>query len=158
MLNHFVLYAAAFEKAYQSRDFAILEPFFTQDAVYEIQRPAEPTLLIRGRDRLLAYMAWTTEHFDLRFAKREILRIDGPHVDANAVRVHGVAVYTLDTWERCHLSMGETAIFRGDRIERLVDRISPGGFHEMKWIVENHPDRFAPDVLELPSAFAGQGA
>jgi hypothetical protein len=32
---HFARYAAAFEKAFENDDWKVVEPFFTEDAVYE---------------------------------------------------------------------------------------------------------------------------
>jgi len=151
MLERFVHYAAAFEEAYRSRDFAPLAAYFTEDAEYEIHAPGLPSQRHRGRDAVLAYLEWITEHFDLRFAERRLLRVEGPLVREGRVEIHGIAVYTLDTGERCHLSMSEAAHFRGDRIERLVDTLSPGAAHEMRWLVEKHPDRFPAEVLGPPA-------
>ena len=157
IIERFVRYAAAFEESYESGDFAPLAPFFTEDAVYEIHAPGRPDQRHEGRDAVLAYMAWITTHFDKRFAERKILRAAGPFEKENTVEVVGIAVYTLATGERSFLSMSECAHFRGDRISRLVDDLSPGGAHEMHCIVGAHPDRFAVDVLSQPSPDALPG-
>jgi hypothetical protein len=34
-IPRFAAYAAAFEKSYENRDWSLLEPFFTEDAVYD---------------------------------------------------------------------------------------------------------------------------
>ena len=147
MLERFIQYAATFEDAYEGRDFAILEPYFTEDVQYEIRGYDHEPLRHDGRDAVLGYLDWITERFDKRFARRQVLRVEGPSASENRVEVHGVAVYTLDTSERCHLSMSEVAYFRGDRIERLVDTLSPGAVHEMRLIVEKYPERFSAKVL-----------
>ncbi len=147
MIEAFVRYAAEFEHAYASRDFARLAPFFTEDAEYEIHAPGLPTQVHRGRDAVLDYLEWVTEHFDQRFASREIVRLAGPTPVEDGVEVHGMALYTLDEGERCHLTMTERAVFEGGRISRLVDTITPGGACEIRWIVERHPERFPQEIL-----------
>ena len=44
-LERFGQYAAAFEQAFESDDWSVLEPYFTEDAVYESS--ASPSLAIR---------------------------------------------------------------------------------------------------------------
>jgi hypothetical protein len=44
--------------------------------------------------------------------------------------------------------MSETAHFAGDRIERLVDRLSPGAWHEMQLVVARHPELFPANLLD----------
>ena len=147
LVERFVLYSVAFEEAYRSRRFSSLEEHFTEDAVYDIAGPGIATQRHEGRDAVLTYMEWITDAFDLRFARRQILRVAGPEERDGVVEVSAVAVYTLDSGERCHLSMSEAAHFEGERIARLVDSLSPGGVHEMKLVVEKHPDRFPAGVL-----------
>ena len=150
MLETFVRYAAAFEQAYESRDFTVLEPFFTEDAVYETYAPGLPNQRHEGRASVLGYLEWMTECFDQRFESRQLFRVSGPEVKDGVVELHGIAVYTLETGERCHLSLTEDAHFEGDRIFRLVDHLSLGAATEMKWIVEKYPDRFPAALLKPP--------
>ena len=145
--ERFVLYSLAFEEAYHSRRFSTLEDYFTEDAVYEIVGPGLASQCHEGRDAVLSYLEWITEAFDLRFEQRQILHVAGPEERDGVVEVAGVAVYTLDSGERCYLSTSEAAHYDGERIARLVDSLSPGGAHEIKFIVEKHPDRFPAGVL-----------
>jgi hypothetical protein len=148
LVKRFLEYAAAFERAYAARDFAALGPFFSEDACYEIHAEGEPVRRHAGRDAVLGYLAFVTEHFDRRFAERKLVHLDGPHLRGNAVETHGMALYRLPSGACCHLPMTETAHFRGDVIERLVDRLSPGGSHEMRVFVLRHPDLFPPALLD----------
>lgn len=150
MLKRFLAYAAQFEHAYTSRDFSGLEPFFSEDACYEIHAPGEPVRRHEGRDAVLEYFAFVTEHFDRRFAERRLLHVDGPHVreGEREVATHGIALYRLASGECCHLPMTETAHFRGEVIERLVDRLSPGAWHEMRFFITRHPELFSPALLD----------
>ena len=146
-VERFLQYAAAFEEAYRSRRFSSLEDHFTPDAVYEIQGPGVVPQRHEGRDAVFSYMEWITDAFDRRFEERQLLRVAGPTERDGAVELAGIAVYTLDSGERCHLSMSEIAHYEGDRIARLVDTLSPGGVHEVQLIVEKYPDRFPAGVI-----------
>jgi hypothetical protein len=153
MVERFVAYAAEFERAYRSRDFASLEAFFSETASYEIHLPGEAVRSYDGRDAVLAYLARITDEFDRRFAERRLVHVDGPHLrdGGRAVETHGVAVYRLASGEYCHLPMTETAHFAGDRIARLVDRLSPGAWHEMQLVITRHPELFRADLLDAAS-------
>jgi hypothetical protein len=153
VLKRFLEYATAFERAYASRDFSCLEGFFSEDVRYEIHSFGEPVRRHEGRDAVLRYLAYVTEHFDRRFASRKLVHVDGPHVREREreVETHGVAVYRLASGECCHLPMTETAHFRGELIERLVDRLSPGASHEMRIFVSGHPELFPSALLDPTS-------
>ena len=146
-VERFLQYAVAFEDVYRSRSFSDLEEHFTEDAVYEISGSGLAPQRHAGRDAVLRYLEWITEAFDLRFARCQLLRVSGPEECDGVIEVSGIAVYTLDSGERSHLSMSEAAHYEGDRISRLVDSVSPGGAHEMRLIVENNSSLFPADVL-----------
>jgi hypothetical protein len=152
-LERFLEYAAAFERAYASRDFSVLEPFFSEDTRYEIHAPGEPVRRHEGREAVLRYLAFVTEHFDRRFAERRLLHVDGPHVreSEGEIETHGIALYRLASGDCCHLPMTETAHFRGELIDRLVDRLSPGAWYEMQLFVTRHPELFSPALLDPTS-------
>jgi hypothetical protein len=150
MVKRYLEYAAEFERAYASRDFSSLEPFFSEEARYEIHAPGESVRRHEGRDAVLSYLAFVTENFDRRFAERKLLHVDGPHAreGGREIETHGIALYRLASGECCHLPMTETAHFRGERIERLVDRLSPGAWYEMRCFVTGHPELFSPALLD----------
>ncbi len=50
----FVAYAAAFEKAYVSDDWSLVEPFFTEEAVYEVALDPPMGGCFEGRAAILA--------------------------------------------------------------------------------------------------------
>ena len=147
MLDKFVEYAVTFERAYESRDFSVLEPCFTQDATYATHAPGLPDQRSEGRAAVLDHMAWMTEEFDRKFNSRQLLRVAGPEAIDDYVELHGIAVYTLATGERCHLALTEQAYFSDGKINRLVDRLSLGAAHEMQWFVETYPERFPASLI-----------
>ena len=66
MIDHYLAYAAAFEEAYASDDWARLEPFFTEDAVYDFIAPAPFGGTYEGRAAVLAQFKASVNGFDRR--------------------------------------------------------------------------------------------
>ena len=121
----FAEYAAAFEKAYASDEWSVVEPFFTEDAVYEVA--LEPPIggRFEGRAAILAYFKEILDRFDRRFESRELALIEGPKEDENSVWIRGRATYGAAGVPDFVLELEETATFEGDRIRRLEDRYDP---------------------------------
>ena len=119
----FARYAAAFEDAYKSDDWALLEPFFSEDAVYDVgDIPGPLGGRSEGRDAILAYFNRVLNSFDRRFATRTIGLVDGPREDGDTVWIRGSVVYTAPGVPDLRFELEETTTFRGDRICRLEDR------------------------------------
>ena len=119
----FAQYAAAFEKAYASDDWSLVEPWFTEDAVYAV--PDLPPPLggkQEGRDAILAYFPRVLDAFDRRFATREVKLLEGPRGEDDSVWIRGAAIYTAAGVPDLEFELEETAWFDGDRIRRLEDR------------------------------------
>jgi hypothetical protein len=124
-IPRFAAYAAAFEKSVASDDWSLLEPFFTEDAVYDI--PAGPPLggHVEGRDAVLAFFRDVLDRFDRRFESRALALLDGPKETGDAVWIRGSATYGAAGVPPLVLELEETATFEGDRIRRLEDRYEP---------------------------------
>jgi hypothetical protein len=124
-LQRFVAYAAAFEKAYASDDWSVVEPFFTEDAVYDAGLPGLLAGRIAGRDSILAYFRDVLDRFDRRFASRRVELVEGPRVDGDRVWLRGRAIYTAEGAPDLAFELEETARFSGDRIRLLEDAYAP---------------------------------
>jgi hypothetical protein len=124
-IPHFVRYAAAFEKAYATDDWSLVEPFFTEDARYDVPLPPPLGGRFEGRDAILAYFKRVLDGFDRRFASREVSPVDGPREQGRSVWVRGRARYTAPGVPDLEFELEETAWFEGDRIQRLEDRYDP---------------------------------
>ncbi len=120
-LQRFVAYAAAFEKAYANDDWSVVEPFFTEDAVYDAGLPGLLSGRIEGRDAILAYFRDVLDRFDRRFASRRVELVEGPREDGDAVWLRGRAIYTAERAPDLAFELEETARFSGDRIRYLED-------------------------------------
>ena len=118
-------YAAAFEKAFVNDDWSVVEPFFTEDAVYEVELDPPMGGRFEGRDAILAYFKQILDDYDRRFESREIEILDGPREEGDSVWLRGTATYRSPGVPPIVLELEETAHFDGDRIRRLEDAYDP---------------------------------
>jgi ketosteroid isomerase-like protein len=121
-IPRFAAYAAAFEKAFASDDWSLVEPFFTEDAVYEVDLPPPMGGRFVGRAAILGYFKRVLDDFDRRFATREVTLLEGPREEDDSVWLRGRAGYTAPNVPELEFELEETAWFDGDRIRRLEDR------------------------------------
>ena len=124
MIDRYLAYAAAFEEAYASDDWSTLEPFFTEDAVYEFIAPAPFGGKYEGRAAVLAQFKTSVNSFDRRFDSRTVEALEGPVEKEGGVWMRWAATYTLAGAPECRMEGEERAIFAGDRIRRLVDSVT----------------------------------
>jgi hypothetical protein len=146
-IPRFAEYAAAFEKAYESDDWSLIEPFFTEDAVYEVPDLPPPFgPRVAGRDAILAYFPRVLDAFDRRFASRSVGILEGPHAEGDRVRVRGSATYTAPGVPDLRFALEETAHFDGDRICRLVDRYTDGDVGALLEYLRMHGKRLGIEI------------
>ena len=124
LLSRFTQYAAAFEDAYASDDWSKLEPYFTEDAVYETIADAPFGNRTQGRDAVQQFFKQIVDGFDRRFDTRSVEMLEGPVERGNAVWFRWAAIYTLAGVPPLRMEGEETATFEGERIRRLEDRMS----------------------------------
>ena len=124
-IARFQEYAAAFEQVYKSDDWSVLEPYFTEDAVYEILGGQPFAGKHEGRDAVLAHMKRSVDSFDRRFETRELQVLEGPVQDGSSVWLRWRVSYRSPGLAQLVIDGEETAIFEGDQIRRLEDRFPP---------------------------------
>jgi hypothetical protein len=125
MTAHFAAYAAAFEKSYLSDDWSLVEPFFTEEAIYEVALDPPMGGCFEGRAAILAYFKAVLDRFDRRFESREIALLEGPKENGESLWIRGSATYRADGVPEFVLELEETVFFEGDRIRRLEDHYEP---------------------------------
>ena len=118
ILQRYQAYAEAFEQSYADDDWSHIEPFFTENAVYE----GEPDA--KGRDAVLARLKGGVDAFDRRMDSRT-LDFQPPTVDGDTLTVRWKVVYTKRGVPDLVISGVETAVFEGDRIARLGGSFDP---------------------------------
>jgi hypothetical protein len=102
-----------------------VEPFFTEDANYEIDLDPPLGGTIEGRAAILAYFKDSLDGFDRRFESRDLVLLEGPKEDGQSVWVRGCATYRAAGVPEFVLELEETAYFDEKRICRLVDHYEP---------------------------------
>ena len=120
----FLAYAAAFEQAFASDDWSVVAPHFTDDAVYET--PGGPPFGGRyaGRAAIVAQFKGVLDAFDRRFTARQLELLAGPEEREGGAWVEWRMTLALSGAPDLTIQGEELALFRGDQIYRLEDRVS----------------------------------
>lgn len=129
ILERFLAYADAFERTFEDDDWSRIEPFFTEDAVYE-GGPEDAT----GRDAVIAKLENGVSSFDRRMDSRTP-DFQTPDVEGDTLRMRWTVTYTKSGAPDLVISGLETARFRGDRIAVLRDDFDPAAEKAMgEWM------------------------
>ncbi len=140
-IARFAAYAAAFEKAFVTDEWTLVEPFFTEDAVYDV--PLDPPMggRFEGRPAILAYFKMVLDRFDRRFESREIAVLEGPTEAGDSVWIRGSATYRAAGVPEFVLELEETVHFDGDRIRLLEDRYEPAMKQTIAAYLKEHGEK-----------------
>ena len=124
MIERYAAYAAAFEEAYESDNWSVLEPYFTEEAVYDFI--AAPPLGGRheGRATVLNDFKDAVNGFDRLFKSRKVDLLEGPVEKDGDVWVRWAATYELEGAPDLRMEGEDRASFAGDRIRLLEDRVT----------------------------------
>lgn len=139
ILQRFGAYAADFEKTFEDDDWSRLEPYFTNDAVYEVKgvpfacRLAGPDAIFRGMKKSL-------DGFDRKLERRLELA-KPPEVRDDTVEVVWKVHYGREGAPRYVLRGRSEARYEGDRIAHLVDIYEEDVARESgEWMRAHGPD------------------
>jgi SnoaL-like domain len=117
--DRYQAYAEAFEETYIDDDWSRIEPFFTEDAVYE--GDSQDAV---GRDAALAKLKGSVNAFDRKMDSRTP-DFETPTVEGDTIRMKWVVTYTKAGAPDLVISGVEYATFEGDRIKRLRGDFDP---------------------------------
>jgi hypothetical protein len=117
--DRYQAYADAFERSYEDDDWSRIEPYFTEDAVYE----GDPEDAV-GREAVLAKLKGGVDAFDRRMDSRTP-DFQTPRVDGDTLTMDWSVTYTKAGAPDLVISGREIAVFEGDRIARLRDEFDP---------------------------------
>jgi hypothetical protein len=137
IVDRYRAYADAFEESLVDDDWSRIEPFFTEDAVY-----AGGDEDARGRDQLLAKLKSGVDAFDRRMDSRAP-DFQTPTVDGDTLTMHWTVTYTKEGCPDLVISGVETAVFEGDRIQRLRDDFAPESAKSMGEWMAAHGSKLA---------------
>lgn len=152
-IPRFAAYAAAFEKAFETDDWSALEPYFKEDAVYEIGLPLLGAERAEGRSAILAWFKDVLDRFDRRFESRRLELLEGPEDRDGAVWIRGAAIYSAEGIPEFTLVLEETVRFDGDEIVHLEDRYEDDVAARTERFVSEYAERLGVD-LKPGAAFA----
>jgi hypothetical protein len=131
-------YAAAFEVAFAKDDWSAVEPYFSEDAVYEILGGPPFAGKWEGRRAVLEYLKASLDAFDRRFETRELELLEGPELRDGAVWIRWRGTYRVADAPPFVMEGEETARFQGERIARLEDRFESGAAEKLTaWMGAN---------------------
>ncbi len=117
-IARFHAYADAFETAYASDDWSVLEPFFTEDATSELNGNR-----VDGRAAVIASFRTSVAMFDRRFDSRQMRLTSGPTVEDGRVHVKTRSRYERGPLAPLEILGEEWFTFEGDRIKHHVDQV-----------------------------------
>ena len=127
--DRYQAYADAFEESYEDDDWTRIEPFFTEDAVYE--GDSEDA---RGRAAVLAKLKGGVDAFDRKMDSRTP-DFQAPTAEGDTVSVNWKVTYTKADCPDLVISGQEIAVFEGDRIALLRDVFDPAALEAMgEWM------------------------
>jgi hypothetical protein len=124
IMQRFLAYAGDFEKTLKDDDWTRLEPYFADDAVYEVAagfggRMSGPAAIFAGMKKSL-------DHFDRKFAARDIDVTSGPEIVGDEMRL-GWKVTYHQTGLPDYVLLGHSVVrYAGGRIVYLTDIYEPG--------------------------------
>ena len=136
-LERFAAYAAAFETAYATDDWGLLETHFTDDATNELNGAR-----VEGRPAVVAAFRDAVAMFDRRFDSRTMRIAEGPEIRDGVVRIKTLGTYRRDGLPPLELVGEEWFHFDGDRIARHVDNVV--NLAEVMSFLGQHADALRP--------------
>ena len=143
-INRFQQYADAFEEVFVNDDWSLLEPYFTEDAVYEIHAAPPFGARSEGRDTVFAALKASLDGADRRFDTRKLEVLEGPELRDGAVWFRWRASYERAGTPGVAIEGIETARFEGDRIALLEDHFSEESQAAMLQFLGAHGDKLKP--------------
>jgi len=133
-------YAMAFEETYRDDDWKRLEPFFADDAVYEV-RGKHLGCTVRGRDAVLKALKKSIDGFDRKMGSRKVELTGAPETDGDTVSFPWAAIYTYAGAPNLRFLGTSTATVKDGRITHLVDAYTDEESQGMvDWLTKHAPD------------------
>lgn len=122
-VQDFQEYAAAFEQAFESDDWSLIRPCFTQNAVYEIAGGPPFGKTVRGLENIVSGFQSDVNSFDRKFDQRIVQFVKPPYETDAVVHARWRAVYRKEGVPDLELRGEEQAYYEGNRIHRLVSTL-----------------------------------
>jgi hypothetical protein len=136
--KRFLEYAAAFEQTFADDDWARLEPYFAEDAVYVVTGEEPLGGRWEGRKPLLDHLRKIVNELDRKFHERRVELLGTPTVGENSFEMNWRGTYTKAGCPDLVFEGTERATFEGDRIQLLEDLIEDGADRRVQEYLARH--------------------
>jgi len=123
LLERFGAQGRDFERTLLDDDWTRLEQYFATDAIYETLGPGGERFA--GRSELLRALKRSVKNFDRRCHSRELVTTRGPDRVRDEVTREWACTFTLEGAPDLRIEGTERAVYRGDLIELLQERLRP---------------------------------
>lgn len=143
-MARFQEYAAAFEDFVKSDDASVLEPFFAENAVYQITGGEPFGGRHEGRAAVIGHLKRSLDGFDRRFESRQLEVLDGPVLRDGDVWMRWRASYKTPGVAELVIDGEETVRFDGDRIALLHDVFPPEAGPLLQHWLDHYGDELRP--------------
>lgn len=139
LIPRFVEYAGAFEKAFETDNWSLVAPYFSESATYD---PGSENFggLQSGREAILAYFDSILNGFDRRFASRELDLLEGPVEEGDSVWILGAAIYRAENTPELRLELKETLVYQDGQIVSLRDEYTDEMLQTLVDFIDQHRD------------------
>ncbi len=125
LIERFQAYALAFEETYLDDNWGRLEPFFTEDATYEVTGIPAFDFRVEGRDAVFAGIRNVLDKLDRRCTSRTLALTAPPSVTEDTVGIDWVGTYTVEDAPDLVLYGREEITYRDGQIAIMVDSYPP---------------------------------
>lgn len=136
-LARFMTYAADFEKTLADDDWSRLRQYFADDALYEVKAEGFGCSL-RGPDAIFKGIKKSLDGMDRKFDGRDVEVTDGPHAEADGLRMGWTLTYRK-AGKTPYVLRGRTEVrYRDGKIASMADSYDPSvGPETAAWMQQN---------------------
>lgn len=140
----FKKYAAAFEVAYKTDNWELIEPYFADDAVYHVAGGPPLGGHYEGRAAVIQFLKDSVHGFDQRFDQRIPTMLEGPELRDGKVWIRWRIVYKREGLPDLEVDGQEMATVVDDEITLLEDIYEAGQMERLKSYFEKHQGKLLP--------------
>lgn len=124
--KRFLAYANSFEQTFTDDDWARLEPYFAEDAIYTVTGGPPLGGRWEGRTQVLEHLRNSVNELDRRFDERQVEPVGEPTIGDTSFAMAWRATYKKAGCPDLVFEGTEHAVFEGERILRLKDTMEDG--------------------------------
>ncbi len=132
IMQHFLDFAAGFEKTFADDDWTRLECYFAEDASYSVTGGPPLGGCWEGRSALLAHLQDSLNELDRRLDVRKTEILGAPTIEASSIAFDWRGTYELAGKPDLVIEGRETAVYRGGVIHSLEDAMREGDDQAMQ--------------------------